>query len=168
MESDPIGLLGGLNSYGYVNSLPLTQADPTGELLQAAPAVAVVHPAVAVALGYVAFKAMERSAEYVSEQPESSTGGGPPGCPPDDRCRIFLEALQRFHEREMKNEVPTPEANLSERIERLRVRREFNRLADDYNEQCSRLTGMFNKRFIVTFRDPTIPGSGLLEDVYTK
>ena len=98
----------------------------------------------------------------------SPGGGDSGGCPPNDRCKDLREALERFWQSELRQDIPTPEANLGERIDRLRVRREFNRLADEYNEKCAHISGSFNKRFIIHFQGPTIPGGRLLEDFYTR
>lgn len=47
MESNPIGLTGGINTYGYVGANPLTYSDPTGEF-----ANAIVGAIAGVATGY--------------------------------------------------------------------------------------------------------------------
>jgi RHS repeat-associated protein len=52
LESDPIGVEGGLNTYGYVAQNPLTMADPTGEI-----ANVVAGAVTGVVTGYLIAKA---------------------------------------------------------------------------------------------------------------
>lgn len=163
IQSDPIGVGDGPNTYGYVNQNPVNLYDPDGEATVGV-AVCFIWPIGTVGCGLAAVGAAyaiqhgingtrDALAQRAGEE-QCATSSGNNGDDENEECRFLREKIERLRKEIFGKRIPALEtnpSNLPEYIgpgERLRdtVRghrtlldqqlRNLRRLEDKYDKQC--------------------------------
>jgi hypothetical protein len=130
----------------------------------------IVPPAITIAEAAISVVGMGVALGVANDvrNERSPDSGGPQCPPPDDHCKRMREALERFHSFLSKQSLDPKDLAGPNRYEILRQRREMNRLIDEYNKHCARITGRLDIKLQVGPQGPSIPGTPLLHDFYGR
>lgn len=135
VQSDPIGLRGGVNGFSYVESNPLVKVDPSGKIALILPAIPSIAAFVKTTFFIGSAAAVAYGASQVA-QPNGMAANDGLICKPDDPCFVSQRALNLERSNLLDFAGVTPASDIETLIAINNMIIQFNRKVQAHNRTC--------------------------------